>query len=158
MSVTHVVGVDPGLVHTGVVLLTFDSKQHVLEVDSEVVAGLDAPRIRQFCAATKPTIFIEGYRPRNKLNNDRRMQEGVALIHSAIGGRVLDNMGVKKIVRRPLMQACGVWTFSTKTHHDDLRSAARIALYGMLKDDNLNRVLSDFVRDLTQGRPWHVAS
>jgi hypothetical protein len=69
---------------------------------------------------------------------------------------VVLNTGVKKIVKRPLMELLGVWSFATGTHHQDLRSAARIALYGMLKHEPLNRLLSDVVRDHLRGEDWDV--
>lgn len=158
MSVTHVVGVDPGLVHTGVVNLLFDHRKRSVTVLDTVVNGL-APNDVQIAVAkfgVKPHIFIEGYRPRSNLTPDRRMQDGVTRIRQATGGKVLDNMGVKKIVKKSLMDLLGVWSFSTVTHHQDLRSAARIALLGMLKDEELNRLLADIVRDHLNGDDWHV--
>jgi hypothetical protein len=44
------------------------------------------------------------------------------------------------------------------THHDDLRSAARILVLGMLKNPMLNEVLSDYVRDRIKGRPWDTTT
>lgn len=157
MSVTHVVGVDPGLVHTGVVLMTFDQPQKIIEVSAEAVPGIDTVRIQQFLGASKPHIFIEGYRPRSNLNSDKRMVEGVAAIRAATKGQVLLNTGVKKVVKKPLMELLGVWSFSTVTHHQDLRSAARIALLGMLKDEQMNRLLANVVRDHLRGSDWNVA-
>lgn len=147
MSVTHVVGIDPGLVHTGVVNLLFDQSKRTITVCDRVVDGLAEKDIKAgvILAGVKPHIFIEDYRPRSNLGTDRRMLEGVALIHKAVGGKKLDNMGVKKIIRRPLMELLDVWSFATATHHQDLRSAARIALLGMVKDDELNRLLADIV-------------
>jgi hypothetical protein len=45
MSVTHVVGVDPGLVHTGVVSLMFDPVHREIHVDHEAVVGPDATAV-----------------------------------------------------------------------------------------------------------------
>lgn len=156
MSVTHVVGVDPGLVHTGVVYMAFDAGQRIIEVDHEAVAGLNEARVQQFYAATQPHIFIEAYRPRSNLNSDKRMVEGVARIRAATKGKVLNNTGVKTVVKKSLMELLGVWSFSTTTHHQDLRSAARIALLGMMKDETMNRLLADIVRDHIAGRDWRV--
>jgi hypothetical protein len=160
MSVTHVVGVDPGLVHTGVVRMVFTPASQEVWVRHEAINGLDAAAVAKWCQAEareqKPTIFIEGYRPRSNLNNDKRMVEGVAAIRKATGGQVLDNTGVKKVVRKSLMDLLGVWSFSTVTHHQDLRSAARIALLGMAKDGDMNRLLADIVRDHVEGRDWCV--
>lgn len=156
MSVTHVVGIDPGLVHTGVVLASFDIPQRVIEVNHEAVAGMDTTRIVQFLGATRPHIFIEAYRPRSNLNSDKRMVEGVAEIRKATRGKVLNNTGIKSVVRRPLLELLGLWSFSTPTHHGDLRSAARILVLGMLKDEEHNRLISDIVRSHLRGSDWRV--
>lgn len=158
MSITQVIGIDPGLVHTGLVCMTFNSGVKRLAVESHVVMGLKADDVRHALSNKTPDlVVIEGYRPRSNLNSDTRMVEGVREIQRAIpGSQVLQNMGVKKVVRRPLMELLGVWKFSTVTHHQDLRSAARIAVFGMLKDPTLNELVSDIVRDHLQGASWSV--
>lgn len=160
MSVTHVVGVDPGLVHTGVVGLAFNPHTKVLQLKHEAILGPDGPAVRRWIdneIHLPHAIFIEGYRPRSNLNSDKRMVEGVAEIRRATGGQVLLNTGVKKVVKKSLMELLGVWSFPTVTNHQDLRSAARIALLGMLKDEGMNQLLADIVRDHLEGRDWHVA-
>jgi len=164
MSVTHIVGVDPGLVHTGVVRMVFDPQHHEIIVEHEAVIGPNANSVVAWARESKikpywqaPTCFIEGYRPRSNFNTDKRMTQAVSNMHQALpGSKVLDNTGVKKVVRRQLMQLLGVWTFGTPTHHDDLRSAARIALLGMLKDEQTNQLLADVVRDHLAGDTWVV--
>lgn len=166
MSVTHVVGVDPGLVHTGVVSMVFDPIHHEVYVDHEAVLGPDATAVAVWAMGRRtkkvqpyfmrPDIFIEDYRPRSAFNTDRRMGEAVRNMRDATKGKVLDNTGVKKVVRRGLMQLLGVWSFNTVTHHQDLRSAARIALLGMLKDEQHNQLLADVVRDHLAGNTWAV--
>ena len=159
MSVTHVVGIDPGLVHTGVVLFTFDRQQRLIVIDHEAVAGPDTIRVQQFLGGLRNDahIFIEKYQPRSHLNTDAMMGKAVLEMKQALpGAQVLLNTGVKKVVRQPLMELLGVWKFSTVTHHQDLRSAARIALLGMLKSEHLNRVLTTVVTDHLEGRTWHV--
>jgi hypothetical protein len=54
------------------------------------------------------------------------------------------------------MELLGVWKFHTVTNHQDLRSAARIALYGMVKSETLNKVLYSVVDDHLVGRAWRV--
>ena len=70
---------------------------------------------------------------------------------------VLDNMGVKKIVSTETLGIFGMNNFPT-THHRDLESAARILLYGMLKDDKLNEVVYSIVSDYVHHQPWSVMS
>jgi len=169
MNSTHIIGVDPGLVHTGVVRMLFDPDNRVITTEHEAVAGPDATAVA-FWAAGRGTrlqlhellpwrvVFIEGYRPRSNLNSDARMVEAVSQMRAATKGTVLLNTGVKKVVKRDLMELLGVWKFGTVTHHQDLRSAARIAILGMLKDEALNRLVYDVVDDHLKGRTWTVRS
>jgi hypothetical protein len=151
-----VVGVDPGLVHTGVVSLLFKPDAKEILVSDRVVLGPNAADVKAavpLCGPA-PHIFIEGYRPRSHYDSDQRMVSAVSEIRAATKGTVLQNTGVKKVVKQPLMELLGCWKFSTVTHHQDLRSAARIALLGMLKDDLLNSLLTDVVRSHLAGRTW----
>lgn len=164
MKTTHVVGIDPGLVHTGAVRLVFKHEARSLVIDHEALLGDDANKVAAWADGSgihpslysKPHIFIEGYRQRSSFNTDKRMIEAVSEMRVATKGTVLDNTGVKKVVKRELMDLLGVWKFSTPTHHQDLRSAARIALYGMLKDDDLNAVVTGVLVDHLNGRPWYI--
>lgn len=164
MTVTHVFGIDPGLVHTGVVHLRFASGLRRVNVTSVPVAGPDAAKVadwirrsRQGSGLPRAHVFIEGYKPRSHFGTDASMVKAVHDMHQAIPGSiVLLNTGVKKVVRRPLMELVGVWNFAVTTNHQDLRSAARIALLGMLKDPELNTLLADLVRDHLAGEPWLI--
>lgn len=152
-----VAGIDPGLVHTGVVSMTFDRTIKTVWVASYVIDGPDAAAVK---AVLEPraVVFIEGYRPRSNFSTDARMAAAVTDMRKATGGAVLQNMGVKKIVKSPLMEMLHVWKFDQVTHHQDLRSAARIALFGMLKDDHLNQLLTTVVADHLSGEDWDVHS
>ena len=166
--VTHVVGVDPGLVHTGVVRLVFNSAEKNLAIEHAAIEGKDhtsqawdwitdaggVSKVKDF--GHDPYIFIEDYNPRSAFNTDKRMGDLVRDMKAGLGGTLLLNTGVKKVVRRELMEVLGVWKFSTPTHHQDLRSAARIALYGMLKNDDLNAVVTSVLVDHINEQPWYV--
>lgn len=163
MSVTHIVGIDPGLVHTGVVRLVFDTDRKSFWTDHHAVVGPNVQAVRAWIG--KPyqfpmaEVFVEGYRPRSHYGTDSRMVEAVKDFRTGItGAKVLDNTGVKKVVRRDLLELLHCWKFSTVTNHDDLRSAARIAVLGMLKDEQHNRLLADFVRDFLDKKPWAVTA
>lgn len=165
MSVTHVVGVDPGLVHTGVVSLYFMADKQRIYIGHEAVLGPDPAAVSDWIdtavqtGARWPAIFIEGYRPRSHLQQDKQMTQAVTDMRRALPGSVvLQNTGVKKVIRQPLMELVGCWRFSTPTHHQDLRSAARIALLGMCKDEEMNRLLATVVADHLDGRTWNVAA
>ena len=150
-------GVDPGIVHTGVVTFRFSEKDRRFAIDSEVIAGLDVlalTRLLNAVAVTGP-IFVEAYRPRSHFYTDQQMVEAMGQIRQ-INSRikVISNNGVKKIVKPELMHRLNVWTFRQRTHHDDLRSAARIGLLGALKEEGLNLLLTNFIIDNQEGRLW----
>lgn len=159
MSVTYVVGVDPGLVNTGVVGLMFDSAEQEILISHKAFVGCDAADIHSWVKGFPylDDIFIEGYKPRSNYGTDLRMIEMIKGLKIEMKkAKVLNNTGVKKVVRHPLMDLLGVWDFPTPTHHQDLRSAARILLFGMLKDPAYNLLLSDVVRAHINGDDWKV--
>lgn len=152
----HIVGVDPGIVHTGVVRMSFETTDQLIVVTHVALAGCIPVQVANVCLDA--TVFVEDYRPRgNVYGTDAKMRDAVARLKQTMPkAKLLDNTGVKKVVTQDLMELLGVWKFSTPTHHQDLRSAARIALYGMLKDNNWNQLLSDIVRAKLDGGPWKV--
>jgi hypothetical protein len=153
------------LVHTGVVRLLFVPEEKEVHIQSEAVAGPNAYATNQWIRSYRtlgrgvlpePYIFIEDYKPRSHLATDHRMNEAVSAMKRETRGTALLNTGVKKVVKQPLMELLGVWKFHTVTNHQDLRSAARIALYGMVKSETLNKVLYSVVDDHLVGRAWRV--
>lgn len=159
-SIAHVIGVDPGLVDTGVVSLMFDTTGRTLTIEHGKVLGESALEVARWVTAVAgsyQTVFIEKYKPRQNLNADTRMlklQQELGLVIPR--AKFLPNMGIKRTVPKGLMQLLDVWMFSTTTHHQDLRSAARIALLGMLKDDTLNHVLAEMVREHLDFQSWTI--
>lgn len=159
-----VIGVDPGVVHTGIVMLDFNLEHKALTVDHRVVDGTDAAAtadaVRDMTGIrgrfTAIDIFIEEYRPRSGFGVDQQMMVANAEFRTALQGKLLRNMGVKKVVTRELLELLELWHFNTPTHHQDLRSAARIAVLGMLLDPALNNVLYLFTTDTIDGRIWNV--
>lgn len=141
---TTIIGIDPGLVHTGLVVMQFSDK-NVLSIAPKVFDGKDAKAPAEFAEqwGRGAHVFIESYRPRgNVYGTDEAMRSLLAEFKAAMpSAKILDNTGVKKVINTELMRTFDVWSFEEKTHHQDLRSAARIALYGAVKDDELNAVL-----------------
>lgn len=161
----NVAGVDPGLVHTGVVQLQLFPDSHEWTMTHHLVDGiLDAkgnPQVdcdevvRWLGLAPAEATFIEAYRPRAHYQNDARMGAAVNELKRRIPrATALDNTGVKKVVKPDLMKLLGVWQFKTISHHQDLRAAARIGIYGLLKNQQWNPVLADLVRAHIDGQPW----
>lgn len=167
MQETKLGGVDPGLVHTGLVMLHVRPAERVLDVQSAVIDGVTplehADRLTAAViemGLTPENITIEAYRSRaNAFSTDTEMRDTLRAIQRELpGARTLDNTGVRKVVRISLMRQFGLSGFPT-THHQDLESAARILLYGALKDPDLNRdVLTPILVDsVVHGRPWQIS-
>lgn len=157
MSIAHIVGVDPGLVHTGVVGMLFQPQLEELEVWHTVIDGPDAAAVAAAVPTGKPDIYVEAYRTRHNLNSDSRMMQAeVDLRRELNNARFLPNMGVKRVITADLLRLLEVWKFPTSTHHHDLRAAARIGLLGMVKRGETNVVLASMVRASIDGKPWRI--
>lgn len=162
MSAHTLIGIDPGIVHTGVVVLRIDTRVRQLTVEDFVIGGDDshAEQVKTLLkdlAYDTGHIFIESYRERgNRFSTDSKMRELLSDFRTALPkAKVIDNTGVKKVVGKPLLRALGLTDFPT-THHQDLESAARILVYGALKDERLNDLLTRIVTDHVEGNPWVV--
>jgi hypothetical protein len=162
---THIVGIDPGLRDTGVVTLSFDPFNKTVSVRSFVIDGQTVKTkpdlirwwLAGFSQATDMRVFIEKFVPRPGMNTTPEMTELERLLSSDIkGSKLVRNTGVKQVINNELLKLFGVWKFDVVTNHDDLRSAARIALFGMAKDPSLNTLLADVVRAGLDGTPWTV--
>jgi hypothetical protein len=154
--VINVVGVDPGLVHTGVVRLIFNPGARTWEVTHLLVDGLDCDAVVRWVGLMPTDLtYIEGYRPWSHFTQDDRILAGISELKRRIPrSLVVTNMGVKQVVTDDLMKLLGVWQFRTASHHNDLRSAARIALLGVIKNPQMNQVLAGLVQDHIDGHSW----
>ena len=161
MSTTTVVGIDPGLVHTGVVIATFTTTNRQIDVDYHVIAGHDhAVQVKALLKALRiqsAADFVEGYKDRGtNTKQDQLMRQVMSEFRNELpGATVINNMGVKQVVRRPLLRVLGMDKFPT-THHQDLESAGRILVFGMLKDPDLNNLLTQVLTDHIDGIGWKV--
>jgi hypothetical protein len=152
--IAHVVGVDPGLVHTGLVELLMDTWKKECLARYEVVDGLDPHAVVAWVPA-QATCFVEKYIPRQRMSSDSRMLEmDRDLSRMLLAPVMLGNTGAHRIVTQQLMEMLGLWKWPLRTHHQDLRAAARIALLGMMKSPELNPVLSVMVEDGLDKVPW----
>ena len=150
MSIITLVGIDPGIVDTGAVTFFLDPGKLTLDVRAEKLLGSAPEPIEEYVkrnTRARTLTFVEAYRDRGTVFNTHGTMRNIeaALRRSLPGVEILDNTGVKKVVTKPLMQLLGCWDFPTVTHHQDLRSAARIALYGGLKDQDINSLLTQIV-------------
>lgn len=158
MTIT-IIGIDPGLVHTGMVAYRIDPSAEEVEIWYRAYAGEYVPgevlKFKNATAQGDTFLFVEDYRPRgNTYSTDPKMRELISSLRGVMPKAVfLDNMGVKKIVTPKLMKHLGVPKFPT-THHQDLESAVRIGLFGALKNAELNPILAQVAIDSIDGTPW----
>ena len=147
--ITTLVGIDPGVIHTGIIVSEINP--HVKEVTNStfLMEGCPVMTIRDTLRNFRSTAtFIEGYRPRSNLHHDRQMQEFVSYLNFHLPNSIaLDNMDSKNVVKNDLLKLFKLYSFSTRSHHQDLRSAARIMLFGALKQNDTNALIADVVRD-----------
>lgn len=158
----EIVGVDPGVVHTGVVSLFFDPVNKTVYRQFAVFDGIKPDEIKTWIAthtvgAGRLKVYIEKYEPRSIFDEDVKMIEGQALLKQALPkANLVSNFGVNSIIKAALLQQLECWKFGVATHHNDLRSAAKIALYGAVKDEHFNPILYRFVDEQLNGVPWKV--
>ena len=149
-----VVGIDPGIVNTGIIIYFICPQERLVSLKHTAIEGCKTEDIFSFLSMhldvsdARPWtyMFVEAYRPRSHFDTDARMGAAVNEIKK-MGPEVyaLDNSGVKNIVSRALLELLHSWSFTTKSNHQDVRSAARIAILGMLKNNHLNQLLADIV-------------
>ena len=172
------IGIDPGIVDTGVISIRLDTireqwnittqvwtnvtrrDKQALVIDSDFLDELTAFVYHEEMENKATFTGIEGYRPRGRdMRLDQNMQGLVQSIHGTIKGSVIvDNTGIKNVVKEPMLKLFRVNKFPS-THHADLKSAARVALKLGINNEFLNRILSDFVRDNLNGSsPWSLKS
>lgn len=165
---TSIIGIDPGIVHTGCVGLLFDGGTRTIDVTAELVLGVDVTKVRQWTERQPKAaaIFIEDYNPGNFGRTDKKMSEALGRLkaefppaHGPYVVKYVDNAGINTLVPAAVQRLLGVHTFPITTHHNDLNSAGKIAALGMLQDKSqhsLRLLLSQVVADELRGQPWSV--
>lgn len=150
-------GIDPGLVHTAVVTLEINRYDMRWGTSFRVFDGLGDDVVEEIKQHTRrdTAVFVEEYKPRSHFSQDNEMVSGVSRLNKAIHkAQVISNTGVKKVVRRMVMDYFDLWNWPQVTHHQDLRSAAYILLYGMYKEPEFNQLIYKILADEFDGRPW----
>lgn len=153
---TVIVGVDPGIVHTGVVGVSFDKAHKRIGRNCLVVDGLDMQSVA-YAVEPADLVVVEKYRPRSNFGQDPDMLKAEGELKKLLPKAVmLDNTGITKVVPTAVLQTLGLWDFPVSTHHQDLRSAARIAVKAMMQVDEYNKLLADVVKARIDGEPWTI--
>ena len=150
-------GIDPGLVHTAVVTLEIDRYDMRWGTSFRVFDGLGDDVVEEIKQHTRrdTAVFVEEYKPRSHFSQDNEMVSGVSRLNKAIHkAQVISNTGVKKVVRRMVMDYFDLWNWPQVTHHQDLRSAGYILLYGMYKEPEFNQLIYNILADEFVRQPW----
>lgn len=165
MSYVSIVGIDPGQVHTGCVELFLEPLVREIDVSYRIIRGTSVQDVRTFvCARPVTALFIEDYNPSNYAREDKKMSEALGRLKAEFPPsddpivRYIDNAGVNTLIPVEVQKLFGVHKFPVSTHHNDLNSAGKIALLGMLKDNGgvLRPLVSQVVQDALDGAPWAV--
>lgn len=163
---TTIIGIDPGVIHTGCVALTFDDSARTIDIDYEVVNGVDVSDVcdwvNQFPLGP---LFVEDYNPSNYAREDKKMSEALGRLKMVYPPsddpivKYIDNAGINTMIPVLVQKCFGIYKFPITTHHNDLNSAGKIALLGMLQDKGpvLRELVSRVVKDELWG-PGHAWS
>lgn len=165
---TSIIGIDPGAVHTGCVGLLFNEGDRTIDVRYELVQGVDVAKVREWTEGQPKAaaIFIEDYNPSNYGKTDKKMSEALGRLKAEFPPadhpyvvRYVDNAGINTLIPVMVQKVFGVHKFPVTTHHNDLNSAGKIALLGMLQDKSqhsLRLLISRVVQDELHNRAWAV--
>ena len=128
------IGIDPGLVHTAGVAVQASHVLGSFTIHTKVVDGISDSALAEMAEWAQEkavdAVAIEGYRPRGHYRGDSNMMQAIKHLQTQIpGSSQVPNMGVKKVITNDTLKLLRLWSFQPKTHHQDLRSAARIGLF-----------------------------
>ena len=178
MDVVNLIGVDPGIVDTGVVWVRLDRKHEIFKADARVwrnvtkkiKGGIEVSEqfldeLDRYVAIAVDSgdetyVFIEGYRNRGRNpGQDQKMSHLVQVIHKLIKGSVVvDNTGVKNVVTDETLRLLRMYDWKVATNHADLRSAARILMKGAYQEGKLNVMIADVIRGRLVDQSWTLTN
>lgn len=165
---TSIIGIDPGIIHTGCVAFLFNERDKELDVHYAVINGTEPVEVRAWIEdQVKPgAIYIEDYNPGNYQREDKKMSEALGRLKAEFPPadspyivKYVDNAGINTLIPVAVQKLYGIHKFNVATHHNDLNSAGKIALLGMLQDKSGNDfrgLVSWLVQADLAGRPWTV--
>lgn len=163
---TSIIGIDPGIIHTGCVALQLDDNTRTIDVTYAVINGVNVEAVLHWVEAQPQpySLFIEDYNPSNYAREDKKMSEALGRLKAAYPPadnpivRYVDNAGINTLIPVPVQRIFGVAKFPVTTHHNDLVSAGKIALLGMLQDKEgtLRNLISNVVLHELKKHPWTV--
>lgn len=175
----NMIGIDPGIVDTGAVSISLDFRSLAIDITTQLWTGVSRRDgfaitvndgfLDEIAAFTQhdgseedvTLVGIEGYRQRGF---DQKQDQNLVYLVQALkdtipSATIVDNTGIKKIVKEGLLRLLHSTRFQSGGNHADLKSAARVAVRLAIKDDMGNQLLSDFVRSkVLREAPWTLRS
>ena len=147
------IGIDPGLVHTAGVAVQASHSIASFTVHTKVVDGISDSALAEMAEWAREkavdAVAIEGYRPRGHYQGDSNMMQAIKHLQTQIpGSKQVPNMGVKKVITNDTLKLLRLWSFQPKTHHQDLRSAARIGLFHYAQVPGGSEWLYDLIKSV----------
>ena len=147
------IGIDPGLVHTAGVAVQASHVLHSFTIYTKVVDGISDSALTEMAVWARGKavdgVAIEGYRPRGHYQGDSNMMQAIKHLQTQIpGSSQVPNMGVKKVITNDTLKLLRLWSFRPKTHHQDLRSAARIGLFHYAQDPGGSEWLYEVIQSV----------
>ena len=159
MTILTWTGVDPGLVDTGIVTITLDNTERTVHVMATALRYADVDTVADYLANSQDlgAVFVEKYEDRGTTfttHSEMRAFETQLkrLVPSVV---LLSNVGVKKVVKDDMLERLHCLNFPA-TNHRDLQAAARIGIYGALKDPAANSLIYQYLIDSVGGKPWQI--
>ena len=152
-------GVDPGLVDTGLVTITLNNENRSIHVMATALRNTDAETVADYLTNSQDlgAVFVEKYLDRGTtFSTNSEMREFETLLKKLVPSIVLlNNTGVKQVVKDDMLRRLHCYDFPT-TRHRDLLAAARIGIYGALKDPAANSLIYQCLIDDVRGKPWRT--
>ena len=147
------IGIDPGLVHTAGVAVQASHSIASFTVHTKVVDGISDSALAEMAEWAREkavdAVAIEGYRPRGHYQGDSNMMQAIKHLQTQIpGSKQVPNMGVKKVITNDTLKLLRLWSFQPKTHHQDLRSAARIGMFHYAQVPGGSEWLYDIIKNV----------
>ena len=147
------IGIDPGLVHTAGVAVQASHSIASFTVHTKVVDGISDSALAEMAEWAREkavdAVAIEGYRPRGHYQGDSNMMQAIKHLQTQIpGSKQVLNMGVKKVITNDTLKLLRLWNFQPKTHHQDLRSAARIGMFHCAQVPSGSEWLYDIIKSV----------
>ena len=159
MTILTWTGIDPGLVDTGIVTITLDNTERTVHVIATALRYADVDTVADYLINSQDlgAVFVEKYEDRGTTfttHSEMRAFETQLkrLVPSIV---LLSNAGVKKVVKDDMLERLHCLNFSA-TNHRDLQAAARIGIYGALKDPGANSLIYQCLLDSVRGEPWRT--